>query len=274
MVFGSCVASTCACDPGFAGDQCQFQPGIPECDLTLLLCDDTNACTSNNCNTSAANGGTCFFIDNPPCNDNDVCTIDECDKLKGCVFTPISCDDNNLCTIDSCDKVKGCLHTNVTCSQLVDICHDAHCDKTQNVSNQCVRTEKVCPHPLNDNCTNTACFLPVKPNAQNKGCRMNKNDPRTPKVGEDTDNSKIPLCHSGGCEVEKLDCNSNIGAIAGGLAAGAIAGIVIAAAAVLAAACAGGAAAAAATQTGSADDSKVFSNPVYNNPIMTSAGLG
>jgi hypothetical protein len=48
------------------------------------------------------------------CNDNNICTVDECDALTGnCINTPISCNDNNPCTTDRCDRELGCVHTAV-----------------------------------------------------------------------------------------------------------------------------------------------------------------
>jgi len=266
---GTCNAvGTCDCLPGFSGTSCQFTTP-PECNLALP-CNDNNACTTDVCDVNGLNGGACVYTPNPPCDDQTVCTIDECDIILGCIHTKIPCDDNNLCTTDSCDPVKGCQFVNITCPG-ADICHETHCDVTKNVTDQCIKTDKICPHPKNDNCTNTACFLPVKPNSAGKGCRQNINDPRTPKVGEDTDKATIQLCHSGGCEIEKLDCG-DLKALAG-LAAGAIAGIVIAAAALAAAACAGGAAAGYATQANADQDSAVKLNPAYKPNTISSAGL-
>ncbi len=49
------------------------------------------------------------------CNDNNVCTVDECDPITGnCRNTPINCDDGNPCTIDTCDREKGCVSTPVS----------------------------------------------------------------------------------------------------------------------------------------------------------------
>ncbi len=41
------------------------------------------------------------------CDDNDVCTVDTCDPLTGCIYTPVSCDDGNVCTVDSCSPTGG-----------------------------------------------------------------------------------------------------------------------------------------------------------------------
>jgi len=165
------------------------------------------------------------------------------------------------------DNITGCHFVNVSCNSFVDICHDAHCDPQKNVTDQCVVTDVVCPHPADNNCTNTQCFLKV----QDSTCRRNPDD-INPNFGVDTDDQTVPLCHSGGCEVQALSCAS-FGALAGGLAAGAIGGIAAAGAIIAGAALVGGAAAAAATQTGEGQDSPVNINPMFEAATQGSAGL-
>ncbi len=63
-------------------------------------CDDGNVCTDNDLCKSAACGGSA-----KDCNDNNACTIDNCEAGKGCVY-PTACDDGNPCTIDSCQSGK------------------------------------------------------------------------------------------------------------------------------------------------------------------------
>src|SRR5439155_333177 len=77
----------------------------------------------------------------PDCNDQNACTDDTCDVVKGCVHTanamavcddhdactngdtctngvcagmPLDCDDKNPCTMDSCDTIVGCKHEKIT----------------------------------------------------------------------------------------------------------------------------------------------------------------
>jgi hypothetical protein len=81
------------------------------CDAgTPLNCDDTNACTTDTCDSVLG-------CQHAPitCNDSNSCTTDTCSPATGCVFTPISCDDSNACTTDLCDPATGCTHTAISC---------------------------------------------------------------------------------------------------------------------------------------------------------------
>jgi hypothetical protein len=47
----------------------------------------------------------------PDCNDSNACTSDSCDTETGlCSNTSIDCADSNPCTDDGCDSVSGCYH--------------------------------------------------------------------------------------------------------------------------------------------------------------------
>jgi subtilisin family serine protease len=105
------------------------------CVHTPVVCDDHDPCTADTCDTSAGcqhstlpdgtpcpdatlcNGGeTCLAgvcIPGTPlvCDDDEVCTIDTCDPVAGCVFTPDPCDDDDPCTADSCELGVGCQHS-------------------------------------------------------------------------------------------------------------------------------------------------------------------
>ncbi len=109
---GKCVEapspSGAPCSDGDActgGDACiAFQ-----CKGTALKCDDDKPCTADSCNSQSgcvnkvkADLTTCE--DGDKCTDSDKCVAGVC---KGGPKT--ECDDKDLCTVDSCDKVKGCL---------------------------------------------------------------------------------------------------------------------------------------------------------------------
>ncbi len=78
-----------------------------------LDCDDKNPCTNDLCHKK--NG--CYKVANSKsCDDGDACTKgDVCDQSK-CAGKPlnvaVACNDNNGCTDDACDPVKGCTHSN------------------------------------------------------------------------------------------------------------------------------------------------------------------
>jgi len=41
------------------------------------------------------------------CDDNNVCTIDTCDPVQGCLYAPVNCDDGSVCTVDTCSPTGG-----------------------------------------------------------------------------------------------------------------------------------------------------------------------
>jgi len=104
-----------SCDDGnkcTAGDICvagKCQSGPPK------VCLDNNPCTDDSCNPAS---GECVFANNTaPCNDGSVCTqTDKCTAGKCVGSSPLTCNDNNTCTTDTCDPLKGCQFTwNGTC---------------------------------------------------------------------------------------------------------------------------------------------------------------
>ncbi len=102
-------------------------------------CNDNDACTSSDTCSGTTCGGT-----QVACNDGKICTIDTCDPMTGCKYTPQEagqscddanvcngvsfcdggttckpgtppdCDDGNPCTTDSCDTDTGCKNVNNT----------------------------------------------------------------------------------------------------------------------------------------------------------------
>ncbi len=124
----------CADGNPCTADSCDSKKG---CIFTVITpaCDDGNQCTLGD----QCQGGFCLPTSIASCNDNNVCTTDSCDAVKGCqhanvggvcndgnactggdacmggacVAAPVSCDDNNACTIDTCDSKTGCAHANV-----------------------------------------------------------------------------------------------------------------------------------------------------------------
>ena len=81
---------------------------------TPVKCDASkdNACTTNTC---APDTGACGLVsknEGTPCA-ADKCVINPtCDKLGACSGMGPGCDDKNECSVDSCDKAKGCVYTN------------------------------------------------------------------------------------------------------------------------------------------------------------------
>jgi hypothetical protein len=75
-----------------------------------LNCNDGDPCTDDSCQPGL--GCTTSFND-APCDDGNFCTINDLCADGACAGGgPLDCDDNNACTNDICNPVKGCLHTN------------------------------------------------------------------------------------------------------------------------------------------------------------------
>ncbi len=114
----------CTVDDTCADGDCQ--PGGP------LDCDDLNVCTVDACD--CVDG--CVYTDNTsPCDDSDACTVNDVCADGTCQpGIPRDCDDLNPCTDDSCDPDTGCVHVNNTepcadgdCCTVDDVCADGAC---------------------------------------------------------------------------------------------------------------------------------------------------
>lgn len=116
--------------------------------LTVVTCPDlmTNSCQRNTC---VPETGACQ-VDNVPngreCNDNNACTLYSDCQEGACLAEGevLSCMDENVCTDDSCDPMKGCVFTSNTadCDLYpgMPCVVDGHCSKgtcVQNPPNNC-----------------------------------------------------------------------------------------------------------------------------------------
>ncbi len=115
---------------------------------------------STACTTCQWFGSWCGIGDNTDCNDLDACTMDGCDDVTGCTYTPVTCDDGKECTTDSCSTASGCQYVNRggSCTDDGNMCTDDVC------------SGGTCTHPFNtapcddgdactdnDECSNGAC---------------------------------------------------------------------------------------------------------------------
>ena len=86
------------------------------------ICDDSNICTRDFCEMDENDPhvpGRCAYL-HRTCNDGNPCTIDTCDPVAGCIFTPVDkcigcmtdedCFDKNDCTVDKCGSDHYCTH--------------------------------------------------------------------------------------------------------------------------------------------------------------------
>jgi len=134
-----CPGGVCldgACDE--VGDSCGTKPAAAG-----TACSDKSVCTQSDACDAL---GNCKGSNPLTCNDNNTCTADSCDPLKGCVYTPTAlaaCDDGNNCTTgDKCDSVGKCQAGTFTCQCSADSgCNDGNaCTADKCVSNKCQNT--------------------------------------------------------------------------------------------------------------------------------------
>ena len=97
--------------------------------LNEAPCDDADLCTiQDHCHLGQCIGGGDY-----PCDDGNVCTDDGCSPQTGCIFNANSlpCDDGNACTADDkCDNGWCAGLTPVTCDD-GNICTDDSCDPVE-----------------------------------------------------------------------------------------------------------------------------------------------
>jgi len=70
-------------------------------------CDDSNACTTDSCNSSAAQCEHDNVDDGTGCDDGLYCTVDDVCTGGNCTGADRDCADANVCTADSCNEVSN-----------------------------------------------------------------------------------------------------------------------------------------------------------------------
>ena len=116
------------------------------------LCDDLNPCTKDTC----AADGTCLNTPNTaPCDDGDVCTqTDKCTAGTCVGSDALPCDDGNPCTKETCDKVSGCVGTPVESGP----CDDGDpCTQGDHCANGVCKASTANPCDDGDQCTTDGC---------------------------------------------------------------------------------------------------------------------
>ena len=152
-----CVHSynVAACDDGSActeNDACNQGT----CQGRAIDCGDNNPCTNDSCDPAA---GCQYENNSDPCDDGDVCSVG--DTCAGGTCQPGSartCDDNNVCTDDQCVPGLGCTHANNTAAcddgdacTTGDHCQDGTCvggDSPFDCDDGNPCTDDLC-HPVN-----------------------------------------------------------------------------------------------------------------------------
>ena len=138
------------------GNTCNHEPD------DSLKCDDGSICSK----TDKCLSGVCVGASKLDCDDQDPCSTDSCDPLKGCKHAPASSatcpDDGNVCTQDVCkegkcihpEKKEGsvCADDGVLCTD--DICKSSKCIHPLNTGKKCASDGKQC---TNDICQKGQC---------------------------------------------------------------------------------------------------------------------
>ena len=204
---GLCLGEAIDIDDGnpCTVDSCDPYFGVEHTPISGALCDDGNACTPED----RCDAGICRGLGELDCNDDNPCTRDLCSPETGCYTTnrdgvpcdddnvctinefcsegvcmvdeedpasQLNCDDFNPCSIDTCDPVSGCDSSDfyadfTSCNLLEDeteVCVSGHCvaycqedihcddgysctiDSCNLLTNTCIneRHDEVCPDDL------------------------------------------------------------------------------------------------------------------------------
>jgi hypothetical protein len=208
---GACVATSleedAACEDGSLctdGDTCtngeckgtpvecaQEPCTLSECDPLVgcvetllpddLPCEDGDLCTIND----ACLQGECLVGPATECDDLNPCTIDACDSSIGCTNTPNAddCDDGTLCTTDDHCFAAECIGTPLDCDDgdacSLDLCDETGCLHSPANDLEC---EDGDPCTVADFCVDGACTSGA------------------PQDCEDGDPCSLDVCDSnGGC---------------------------------------------------------------------------
>ncbi len=140
-----------------------------ECSLTIDTTGDGVECTQGS-----------------DCDDQDLCTTDECVN-NVCENTPLDCDDQDLCTTDSCET-GSCINEPLDCDDQ-DLCTTDSCE-----AGSCINEPLDCDDQ--DLCTTDSCEA---------GSCINE-----PLDCDDQDLCTTDSCLAGSCINEPLDCNDDV----------------------------------------------------------------
>jgi hypothetical protein len=153
-----CIFGSCDCVPDCFMAYC----GPDGCGGSCGTCDPEQQCVDGLCmwlptcqfDWECGNGTQCLSdlcIDGKctivpknglPCNDGDLCTVQDKCFAGDCIGVPKTCDDGNVCTEDSCD-LGECKHdplSGIPCDDGADCTTDDHCE-----NGKCIGTPKETP---------------------------------------------------------------------------------------------------------------------------------
>ena len=128
----SCLAGDCVaagpvnCDDGEActADKCDPKTGCLH-PIQSGACEDGDPCTAGD----SCDAGACAPGNAAPCDDDNVCTTDDCDPKLGCQHGHVSgdCDDEDACTLSDACTEGTCVGEATDCDD-DDPCTDQSCE--------------------------------------------------------------------------------------------------------------------------------------------------
>ncbi len=155
---GSVVQCAELGQPPCSTSKCQASNGKRELVVGLngLDCDDGTQCTAGD---SCAKG-KCLPSNQLDCNDNNVCSNDSCNPVKGCVYlsNTATCSDGNACTVGEQCTAGSCKNGKVVACEDGNSCTDDGCDAKLGcsfVSNTLACDAGVCT--TGDGCKDSVC---------------------------------------------------------------------------------------------------------------------
>jgi tetratricopeptide (TPR) repeat protein len=114
-------------------------------ECTRDICDD-GVCVNveipdcgGECSTNLIRNFFEFFdLVKDECDDGNICNgLEVCFENRCKDGIPLDCDDNDECTIDKCDPIKGCL--NIELDECEEVCEsDSDCDTGKCIENECI----------------------------------------------------------------------------------------------------------------------------------------
>lgn len=183
-------------DPCTEGDRCENGRCV---EGTRLDCADDNMCTIDYCSAGQCNHHPASDIacdDNNQCTKDDMCSQGVCKPGK-----PLDCGDGNICTLDYCTQLTGCIHEPVggKCADQNGCTTEDRC-----IEGKCSGTPADCDD--NDWCTTDYCYQGGCRHDRIQGCFACTDDSQCPAAGP---------CEPGECDLATGNCTTRISRIDG-----------------------------------------------------------
>ncbi len=178
-------------DPCTDGDRCEAGRCV---EGVRKDCADDNMCTIDYCSAGECNHHPASDI---ACDDNNQCTKDDMCSQGSCrPGKPADCNDGNICTLDYCTQLTGCIHEPIsgTCADQNGCTTDDRC-----LEGRCSGTRADCDD--DDWCTTDYCYQGGCRHDRIQGCSACTDDSQCPAAGP---------CEPGICDVSTGNCTTGI----------------------------------------------------------------